>query len=88
MVPIKLGLILPPAAFAMKLISELLVPAEEIVRVPVEILDPIVPVVVSKVTLTALPLVLAAITKLPFWSILLFDVNVTSEPLAALIAPD
>ena len=66
LVPIKLGLIDPPAALAMKLISEVLVPAAEMVRTPVEIEDDLIPLVVSNVTLTAEPLVLAAITNVPF----------------------
>ena len=56
----------PPAALAMKLISELLVPAAEIVILAVEIDDDEIPLVVSKVILAAAPLVLAAITNVPF----------------------
>ena len=60
-----LGLINPPAALAIKLMSEVLTPVVETDKAPVKILDPLIPLVVSKVILAEEPLVLFAITIVP-----------------------
>ena len=72
----------------MKLILKLLVPVADTETVAVEMDAFLLPLVVSKVISTTPPLVLAATTMAPLWSILLLDVKVMFVPLAALMAPD
>ena len=65
----------------------MLVPVEKLSSA-VLILDALVPLLVSKVIFPAELLVLGANVIAPFRSMRLLEVNVISEPLAPLIAPD
>ena len=68
--------------------AEVLVPVEETINVVFEIVDAVVPRVVSNVILAAVPLVLAATVITPLISILLLVIKLMSEPLPPVMAPD
>ena len=80
------GLILDPADLPMKLIAEPELPAA-IVKLPITIEESLLPVVVSKVILAAVPLVLAVKLMAPIWLISLFEVKLMLEPLRAVMMP-
>ena len=58
------------------------------VKLPVVMAEALVPVVVSKTRLLAVPLTFAATEIAPLWLIRLFEANKRPEPLARLMAPE
>ena len=59
-----------------------------ILKDPAVIVEALLPAVTLYVILAAVPLVLATRVIAPSWVILLFEIKLIFEPLAAVIAPD